>query len=577
MTDRRGPRLSIPGLVALLTALVAVVLGVAALVMRGRLPLVSAAPTVLAIAALVLAVPILLWRGYLFIRDIRIDRRAQSVFARDMRRLVFALLAIAVLVALLLLFGEGLPRSLVDYADRLRFFDDRGASVLAVGALAFALFSVGAAMLPDGVHTPHWPTVIAVILSIATALTATVYLAGLWADPWRPQSAASSEVPPVPETMPDDLSQPDYRVLVPEKSRWERSGAGFVVAAPDQVTAYDGATGEIRWRYDLTGINAFEKTPDTDPAHVELVGTGDDAVVRVGHPGKAVVDLDPVTGELLAKTMDSDDDLFTDPLPLREDRLDAPPLPDGRRMFLNGQEVIVRDGDQKVIDRFQLPADVPGQAVRLVGAGRGNSIMFKADHSEIRGHEQEPDRFFFRNPDANRIREYDVDKWRIDTIHEAVAIGDTMLVTADDQILLIDVRRNRVLQRMRAEEICPREQMPPHRARDCRVGEHCPRWCGGPLRIRHRPGRDRRFRRLTAGLRNPGDGRRLLITSARRSPLPMEFRCVSLGTACGHYWSQGCPRSSPSSLFRPRPTPRPPPMWEWSRRSRARIWASPRH
>src|SRR5690606_17522945 len=69
VTDRRGPRLSIPGLVALLTALVAVVLGVAALVMRGRLPLVSAAPTVLAIAALVLAVPILLWRGYLFIRD----------------------------------------------------------------------------------------------------------------------------------------------------------------------------------------------------------------------------------------------------------------------------------------------------------------------------------------------------------------------------------------------------------------------------------------------------------------------------------------------------------------------------
>jgi len=108
--------------------------------------------------------------------------------------------------------------------------------------------------------------------------------------------AAPTQVRP----WPTDVGETAYRIKIDGASPVVRAaGPGFVVAAGDQLTAYDGATGAPRWHFGLTALGE----PLTHDGYRELAvyrSGPDDTVVVTGE--LLTVGLDAMTGRLLWRT-----------------------------------------------------------------------------------------------------------------------------------------------------------------------------------------------------------------------------------------------------------------------------------
>ena len=178
----------------------------------------------------------------------------------------------------------------------LRLLDVHSSTLLALSAGVAA--AVGCACLgtPGGRADRHQaPTRSSLRSGIATLLVCLIAVGGLVAAAQpslriQSETAAFVATPAVPTTITTTafrlrLADDDVAVIP--------AGPGFAVATADGVTAYDGLTGEPRWRFDAATVGGWDEEPVLD--------NPSDGVVEVAG-ADLTVGLDAVTGVVVRRS-----------------------------------------------------------------------------------------------------------------------------------------------------------------------------------------------------------------------------------------------------------------------------------
>jgi hypothetical protein len=173
--------------------------------------------------------------------------------------------------------------------------DSTGVTVVAAGgALAAVLAALSGFAVALFVGRVSVPTAVCVSLAVLVAVPAIVVRSAISyrADVWYPDSATAHNAP---APLPDAGGPVRYWVgRLDSDARVHVAGNGFVVSTDSGLTAYDGQTGEVRWRADDFG-------PYGDAGSVQVAWRDEDdrSGVVVFSVADAVIALDGSSGDVI--------------------------------------------------------------------------------------------------------------------------------------------------------------------------------------------------------------------------------------------------------------------------------------
>ncbi|ALG84306.1 hypothetical protein [Gordonia phthalatica] len=333
-------------IVGTVSALFAVIFGIAAIITSSRPAQIDDAPRWVAVFAVLVGIGELVVVGSARVRT-RVRPRGSRAFA-----VLTGGFGVAMILVVVLGWRQHGQRAL------LRFYDEYGSVILSCAAGIAA----GLALL---LLSPRWAAfrpgragaVVAAVTAVVWASTVAP-LTVLYANPWHtdliravPRSTQTADSP--------------YRIgSVSVNVSVLTFPGGFAIAENGVLTAYDSRRGEPAWRFD------YSELAGGGVAELRSAGTAGGAIDLV--LDSVVITLAASDGEVLGTELTSED--------LRSGEPYDVPGSDGRLTFgyesgAVDDEVSIRDASGSLLDQFGIPREATGEGHPFVVKGIGDTVI----------------------------------------------------------------------------------------------------------------------------------------------------------------------------------------------------------